>query len=81
MPGVAGTVERPDLEREPARPLILTTQVRAIAEVATAVTMGDLARSIQVDARGEVASLKDNINAMIGRRCARQPSATRSRTG
>jgi CheY-like chemotaxis protein/signal transduction histidine kinase/HAMP domain-containing protein len=43
----------------------LTTQVRAIAEVATAVTMGDLARSIQVDARGEVAALKDNINTMI----------------
>jgi signal transduction histidine kinase/HAMP domain-containing protein len=44
----------------------LTTQVRAIAEVATAVTQGDLTRSIQVDARGEVADLKDNINAMIG---------------
>src|SRR5204862_664270 len=44
----------------------LTTQVRAIAEVATAVTKGDLTRSIQVDVRGEVADLKDNINAMIG---------------
>jgi HAMP domain-containing protein/CheY-like chemotaxis protein len=44
----------------------LTTQVRAIAEVATAVTKGDLTRSIQVDARGEVADLKDNINTMIG---------------
>ena len=44
----------------------LTTQVRAIAEVATAVTKGDLTRSIQVDARGEVSELKDNINAMIG---------------
>jgi CheY-like chemotaxis protein/HAMP domain-containing protein/GAF domain-containing protein len=43
----------------------LTTQVRAIADVATAVTKGDLTRSIQVDARGEVAELKDNINAMI----------------
>src|SRR5271168_4391695 len=43
----------------------LTSQVRAIAEVATAVTKGDLTRSIQVDARGEVAELKDNINAMI----------------
>src|SRR5262249_12096877 len=43
----------------------LTTQVRAIAEVATAVTKGDLTRSIKVDARGEVAELKDNINAMI----------------
>jgi CheY-like chemotaxis protein/signal transduction histidine kinase/HAMP domain-containing protein len=43
----------------------LTTQVRAIAEVATAVTQGDLTRSIQVEARGEVAELKDNINTMI----------------
>ncbi len=43
----------------------LTTQVRAIAEVATAVTKGDLTRSIKVDANGEVAELKDNINTMI----------------
>ncbi len=43
----------------------LTGQVRAIAEVATAVTKGDLTRSIQVDARGEVAELKDYINTMI----------------
>jgi HAMP domain-containing protein/CheY-like chemotaxis protein len=43
----------------------LTSQVRAIAEVATAVTKGDLTRLIQVDARGEVADLKDNINSMI----------------
>jgi len=43
----------------------LTTQVRAIAEVATAVTKGDLTRSIAVEARGEVAALKDNINEMI----------------
>ncbi len=43
----------------------LTTQVRAIAEVATAVTRGDLSRSIQVEARGEVSDLKDNINEMI----------------
>jgi HAMP domain-containing protein/CheY-like chemotaxis protein len=44
----------------------LTTQVRSIAEVATAVTKGDLTRSVQVEARGEVAELKDNINTMIG---------------
>ena len=43
----------------------LTTQVRAIAEVATAVTKGDLTRSITVEARGEVAELKDNLNTMI----------------
>ncbi|HEX9000210.1 MAG TPA: response regulator, partial [Blastocatellia bacterium] len=43
----------------------LTTQVRAIAEVSTAVTQGDLTRSITVEAQGEVAALKDNINEMI----------------
>jgi HAMP domain-containing protein/signal transduction histidine kinase/CheY-like chemotaxis protein len=44
----------------------LTTQVRAIAEVATAVTKGDLTRSIAVEAQGELAALKDTINEMIG---------------
>jgi signal transduction histidine kinase/DNA-binding response OmpR family regulator/HAMP domain-containing protein len=44
----------------------LTTQVRAIADVANAVTSGDLTRSISVEAQGEVAALKDNINEMIG---------------
>jgi len=44
----------------------LTSQVRAIAEVATAVTAGNLSRSITVQAAGEVAALKDNINEMIG---------------
>src|SRR5262249_12430319 len=43
----------------------LTTQVRAIADVAIAVTKGDLTRSIGVAAEGEVAVLKDNINEMI----------------
>src|SRR5437588_271166 len=43
----------------------LTTQVRAIAEVSTAVTQGDLTRLIAVEAQGEVAELKDNINQMI----------------
>ncbi|MDQ3630261.1 MAG: HAMP domain-containing protein [Actinomycetota bacterium] len=43
----------------------LTTQVRAIAEVSTAVTQGDLTRSITVEAQGEVAELSDNINQMI----------------
>src|SRR3989454_5410664 len=43
----------------------LTTQVRAIAEVATAVTKGDLTRMITAEAKGEVAALKDNINEMI----------------
>jgi HAMP domain-containing protein/signal transduction histidine kinase len=43
----------------------LTSQVRAIAEVTTAVTEGDLTRSISVEAAGEVALLKDKINEMI----------------
>ncbi len=43
----------------------LTTQLRAIADVATAVTRGDLSRSIQFESRGEVSYLKDNINEMI----------------
>ncbi|MFZ3570621.1 HAMP domain-containing protein [Streptomyces sp. BH097] len=45
--------------------LNLTTQVRAIAEVASAVTSGDMSRSITVDTQGEVAELKDNINLMV----------------
>ena len=43
----------------------LTNQVRAIAEVATAVTEGDLTRQVRVEASGEVAALKDNLNEMI----------------
>ena len=64
VPGTAGTWE--DLTANVnLLAANLTTQVRAIAEVATAVTKGDLTRSIQVEARGEVAELKDNINTMI----------------
>jgi signal transduction histidine kinase/HAMP domain-containing protein/ActR/RegA family two-component response regulator len=43
----------------------LTRQVRAIAQVTSAVATGDLTRSISVEAEGEVAELKDNINAMV----------------
>jgi len=43
----------------------LTTQLRAIAEVSTAVTQGDLSQQITVEAEGEVAELKDNLNQMI----------------
>ncbi|WP_245685338.1 HAMP domain-containing protein [Streptomyces yerevanensis] len=43
----------------------LTTQVRAIAEVASAVAQGDMSRSISVETRGEVTELKDNINLMV----------------
>ena len=65
VPGVAGTWK--DLtDNVNLLAANLTTQVRAIAEVTTAVTKGDLTRSIQVHASGEVAELKDYINAMIG---------------
>jgi HAMP domain-containing protein len=64
VPGVAGTWK--DLtDNVNMLATNLTTQVRAIAEVATAVTKGDLTRSIQVDALGEVAELKDKLNTMI----------------
>ncbi|HEU0026082.1 MAG TPA: response regulator [Ktedonobacterales bacterium] len=64
VPGVAGTWK--DLTGNVnLLAANLTTQVRAIAEVVTAVTQDDLTRSIQVEARGEVAELKDNINTMI----------------
>jgi HAMP domain-containing protein/signal transduction histidine kinase/CheY-like chemotaxis protein len=64
VPGAAGTWKAlTDNVNQLAQNL--TTQVRAIAEVATAVTKGDLTRSITVEALGEVAALKDNINEMI----------------
>jgi len=64
VPGAAGTWHdlTDNVNRLAAN---LTTQLRAIADVATAVTKGDLTRSIQVDALGEVAFVKDNINEMI----------------
>jgi signal transduction histidine kinase/DNA-binding response OmpR family regulator/HAMP domain-containing protein len=64
VPGASGTWK--DLtENVNGLAANLTTQVRAIAEVATAVTQGDLTRSITVEARGEVAALKDTTNEMI----------------
>ena len=64
VPGAAGTWRdlTDNVNRLAAN---LTTQLRAIADVATAVTKGDLTRSIQVGAKGEVAAVKDNINEMI----------------
>jgi HAMP domain-containing protein len=43
----------------------LTSQVRNIAQVTTAVARGDLSQKITVDARGEVLELKDTINTMV----------------
>src|SRR5215469_15971836 len=64
VPGVSGTWK--DLtESVNAMAGNLTTQVRSIAQVATAVATGDLTRNIAVDAQGEVAELKDNLNAMV----------------
>jgi HAMP domain-containing protein/CheY-like chemotaxis protein/signal transduction histidine kinase len=64
VPGAAGTWRdlTDNVNRLAAN---LTTQVRAIADVATAVTKGDLSQTVAVDAAGEVAALKDNINEMI----------------
>jgi len=64
VPGAAGTWRdlTDNVNRLAAN---LTTQLRAIADVATSVTKGDLTRSIQVEAQGEVAFVKDNINEMI----------------
>jgi signal transduction histidine kinase/CheY-like chemotaxis protein/HAMP domain-containing protein len=64
VPGAAGTW-RDLTDNVNQLSATLTTQVRAIAEVATAVTTGDLTRAIGVEASGEVAVLKDNINEMI----------------
>ena len=64
VPGAAGTW-RDLTDNVNGLAANLTNQVRAIAEVSTAVTKGDLTRSITVEAQGEVAKLKDNINEMI----------------
>jgi signal transduction histidine kinase/CheY-like chemotaxis protein/HAMP domain-containing protein len=63
--GVSGTWKRLT-ENVNELALNLTVQVRAIAEVTSAVASGDLTRTISVAAQGEVAELKDNINAMVG---------------
>ncbi|NTU79329.1 MAG: response regulator, partial [Chloroflexales bacterium] len=64
VPGAAGTWRdlTDNVNRLAAN---LTTQIRTIAEIATAVTRGNLNRAIDVEAQGEVAELKDNINQMI----------------
>jgi len=64
VPGAAG-LWRDLTDNVNAMAANLTSQVRSIAEVATAVTKGDLSRSISVEASGEMAALKDNINEMI----------------
>src|SRR5438067_10819493 len=64
VPGAAGTW-RELTDNVNRLATTLTTQIRAIADVATAVTAGDLSRSITLEAAGEMAALKDNINEMI----------------
>ncbi|WP_194923106.1 hybrid sensor histidine kinase/response regulator [Catenulispora pinisilvae] len=64
VPGVSGTWK--DLtESVNAMAGNLTAQVRSIARVATAVAEGDLTRTIDVDARGEILELKDTLNTMV----------------
>src|SRR4051795_11152946 len=64
VPGAAGTW-RDLTENVNQLAATLTTQLRSIGEVATAVTEGDLSRSVEVEAKGEVEQLRDNINEMI----------------
>ncbi|WP_223544935.1 HAMP domain-containing protein [Pseudomonas sp. A-B-19] len=64
VPGAAGTW-RDLTDNVNGLAANLTNQVRAIADVATAVTKGDLTRYVEVEAKGEVAQLKDNVNEMI----------------
>ena len=64
VPGVAGTWK--DLtDNVNSMASNLTTQVRNIAEVATAVAKGDLSRKIAVDAQGEILQLKNTLNMMV----------------
>jgi CheY-like chemotaxis protein/signal transduction histidine kinase/HAMP domain-containing protein len=65
VPGAAGTW-RGLTDNVNAMANSLTAQVRAIADVATAVTKGDLTNTITVDAKGELDELKRNLNQMIG---------------
>jgi HAMP domain-containing protein/CheY-like chemotaxis protein/signal transduction histidine kinase len=65
VPGVAGTWKALT-DSVNAMANSLTVQVRNIADVATAVTKGDLTRQITVEAQGELDELKQNINQMIG---------------
>jgi HAMP domain-containing protein len=64
VPGRRRHVEGPHRQREPAG-ANLTTQVRNIAEVTTAVARGDLSRKITVDVKGEILELKNTINTMV----------------
>jgi CheY-like chemotaxis protein/HAMP domain-containing protein/signal transduction histidine kinase len=64
VPGAAGTW-RALTDNVNAMANSLTLQVRAINDVATAVTRGDLSRQITVEAQGELDELKGNLNQMI----------------
>src|SRR6187401_1483156 len=64
VPGVAGTWK--DLtDSVNSMAGNLTSQVRNIAEVATAIAGGDLSRKITVDVRGEILQLKETLNTMV----------------
>ncbi|MER6218144.1 HAMP domain-containing protein [Streptomyces sp. NPDC001674] len=55
----------------------LTSQVRSIAQVATAVARGDLSQKVRVDARGEILELKTTINTMVDQLSAFADEVTR----
>ncbi|MDU8994041.1 MULTISPECIES: HAMP domain-containing protein [Streptomyces] len=55
----------------------LTSQVRQIAQVTTAVARGDLSQKIDVDARGEILELKNTINTMVDQLSAFADQVTR----
>ncbi|KAL6067855.1 histidine kinase osmosensor, variant 2 [Balamuthia mandrillaris] len=64
VPGVEGTWKALT-DNVNTMALNLTAQVRAIARVTTAVARGDLSKKIEIDARGEIAELKDTMNTMV----------------
>ena len=76
MPGVAGTW-RDLTDSVNFMAGNLTDQVRAIAQVATAVAKGDLSQKIDVDARGEILELKDTLNTMVDQLSAFADEVTR----
>src|SRR6201994_4009515 len=76
VPGVAGTWRDPT-DSVNFMAGNLTAQVRSIAQVATAVAKGDLTRTIDVDARGEILELKNTLNTMVDQLSAFAAEVTR----
>lgn len=66
MPGVSGTWKTLT-ENVNQMATNLTTQVRCIADVTAAIARGDLSKTIDVDTQGEIAELKETVNAMVNK--------------